>query len=86
MTIRDLLSIGIGIGLVRVTCILPHTTFTRDEIIYRWVHEGLLSSAALCYDNLLYIAADKSSRRHRNNPGRYVRKHILLPLGMNARI
>ncbi len=60
MTIRDLLTHRSGMGLGEGDLLFwPHTTFTRDEIIYRLRFMKPASSfrSRFAYDNLLYIAA-----------------------------
>src|SRR5260370_3117840 len=60
MTIRDLLTHRSGMGLGEGDLLFwPHTTFTREEIIYRLRFMKPASSfrSRFAYDNLLYIAA-----------------------------
>jgi len=88
MTIRDLLTHRSGMGLGEGDLLFwPHTTFTRDEIIYRLRFMKPASSfrSRFAYDNLLYIAAGQIIPAVTGQSWEdYVRKHILLPLGMNA--
>ncbi len=60
MTIRDLLTHRSGMGLGEGDLLFwPHTTFTRDDIIYRLRFMKPASSfrSRFAYDNLMYIAA-----------------------------
>ena len=60
MTIRDLLTHRSGMGLGEGDLLFwPHTTYTRDEIIYRLRFMKPASSfrSHFAYDNLMYIAA-----------------------------
>lgn len=88
MTIRDLLTHRSGMGLGEGDLLFwPHTTFTREDIIYRLRFMKPASSfrSRFAYDNLLYIAAGQiipavTGKSWEN----YVRERILLPLGMNT--
>ena len=65
MTIRDLLCHRSGMGLGEGDLLFwPHTTFTRDDIIYRLRFMKPASSfrSHYAYDNLLYIAAGRLGR------------------------
>jgi CubicO group peptidase (beta-lactamase class C family) len=60
MTIRDLLTHRSGMGLGEGDLLFwPHTTYTRDDIIYRLRFMKPASSfrSHYAYDNLMYIAA-----------------------------
>src|SRR5713226_9029860 len=60
MTIRDLLTHRSGMGLGEGDLLFwPHTTFTREEIIYklRFMKPASSFRSKFAYDNLLYIAA-----------------------------
>jgi CubicO group peptidase (beta-lactamase class C family) len=60
MTIRDLLTHRSGMGLGEGDLLFwPHSTFTREDIIYRLRFMKPASSfrSRFAYDNLLYIAA-----------------------------
>src|SRR6266496_213910 len=87
MTIRDLLTHRSGMGLGEGDLLFwPHTTFTRDEIIYRLRFMKPASSfrSHFAYDNLLYIAAGQIILAVTGKSWEdYVRERILLPLGMN---
>src|SRR6266568_3511831 len=87
MTVRDLLTHRSGMGLGEGDLLFwPHTTFTRDEIIYRLRFMKPASSfrSHFAYDNLLYIAAGQIIPAVTGKSWEdYVRERILLPLGMN---
>src|SRR5882724_5695823 len=60
MTIRDLLTHRSGMGLGEGDLLFwPHTTFSREEIIYklRFMKPASSFRSKFAYDNLLYIAA-----------------------------
>jgi CubicO group peptidase (beta-lactamase class C family) len=86
MTIRDLLTHRSGMGLGEGDLLFwPHSTFTREDIIYRLRFMKPASSfrSRFAYDNLLYIAAGQiipavTGRSWED----YIRDRILLPLGM----
>src|SRR6266436_2384658 len=88
MTIRDLLTHRSGMGLGEGDLLFwPHTTFTREEIIYRLRFMKPASSfrSRFGYDNLLYIAAGQIIPAVTGKSWEvYVRERILLPLGMNT--
>ena len=88
MTIRDLLTHRSGMGLGEGDLLFwPHTTFTRDEIIYklRFMKPASSFRSRYAYDNLLYIAAGQiiehvTGKSWEEN----VRERILRPLGMKT--
>jgi len=88
MTIRDLLTHRSGMGLGEGDLLFwPHTTFTREDIIYRLRFMKPASSfrSRFAYDNLLYIAAGQIIPAVTGKSWEvYVRERILLPLGMNT--
>ena len=88
MTIRDLLTHRSGMGLGEGDLLFwPHTTFTRDDIIYRLRFMKPASSfrSRFAYDNLLYIAAGQIIPAVTGKSWEdYIRETILLPLGMNT--
>jgi CubicO group peptidase (beta-lactamase class C family) len=88
MTIRDLLTHRSGMGLGEGDLLFwPHTTYTREEIIYRLRFMKPASSfrSHYAYDNLLYIAAGQIIPAVTGKSWEdYVRERILLPLGMNT--
>jgi CubicO group peptidase (beta-lactamase class C family) len=88
MTIRDLLTHRSGMGLGEGDLLFwPHTTFTRDEIIYRlrFMKPALSFRSRFAYDNLMYIAAGQIIPAVTGKPWEeYIREKILLPLGMKT--
>jgi CubicO group peptidase (beta-lactamase class C family) len=88
MTIRDLLTHRSGMGLGEGDLLFwPHTTFTRDDIIYRLRFMKPASSfrSRFAYDNLMYIAAGQIIPAVTGKSWEdYIREKILVPLGMNT--
>ena len=88
MTIRDLLTHRSGMGLGEGDLLFwPHTTFTRDDIIYRLRFMKPASSfrSHYAYDNLMYIAAGQIIPAVTGKSWEdYVREHILQPLAMKT--
>ena len=88
MTIRDLLTHRSGMGLGEGDLLFwPHTTFTRDDIIYRLRFMKPASSfrSRFAYDNLMYVAAGQIIPAVTGKSWEdYIRETILLPLGMNT--
>jgi len=88
MTIRDLLTHRSGMGLGEGDLLFwPHTTFTRDDIIYRLRFMKPASSfrSRFAYDNLMYIAAGQVIPAVTGKPWEeYIREKILQPLGMKT--
>src|ERR1700720_4958562 len=88
MTIRDLLTHRSGMGLGEGDLLFwPHTTFTREDIIYRLRFMKPASSfrSRYAYDNLMYIAAGQIIPAVTGKTWEeYLREKILLPLGMNT--
>src|SRR6267142_2848549 len=88
MTIRDLLTHRSGMGLGEGDLLFwPHSTFTREDIIYRLRFMKPASSfrSRFAYDNLLYIAAGQIIPAVTGKSWEdYIRGRIFLPLGMNA--
>jgi CubicO group peptidase (beta-lactamase class C family) len=88
MTIRDLLTHRSGMGLGEGDLLFwPHTTFTRDDIIYRLRFMKPASSfrSRFAYDNLMYIAAGQIIPAVTGKSWEdYIRERILRPLGMNT--
>ncbi|HYL15419.1 MAG TPA: serine hydrolase [Terriglobales bacterium] len=86
MTIRDLLTHRSGMGLGEGDLLFwPHTTYTREDIIYRLRFMKPQSSfrSKYAYDNLMYIAAGQiiptvTGQSWEN----YIQERILTPLGM----
>ncbi len=87
MTIRDLLTHRSGMGLGEGDLLFwPHTTYTREEIIYRLRFMKPASSfrSHYAYDNLLYMTAGQIIPAVTGTSwDDYVPQHIFAPLGMN---
>src|SRR5467141_3616562 len=88
MTIRDLLTHRSGMGLGEGDLLFwPHTTFSREDIIYRLRFMKPASSfrSHYAYDNLMYIAARQIIPGVTGKTWEdYIREKILLPLGMTT--
>jgi CubicO group peptidase (beta-lactamase class C family) len=88
MTIRDLLTHRSGMGLGEGDLLFwPHTTFTREEIIYklRFMKPASSFRSRFAYDNLLYMTAGQIIPAVTGKSWEeYVRGKILRPLGMNT--
>jgi len=88
MTIRDLVTHRSGLGLGAGDLLFwPHTTFTRDEIVYklRFMKPATSFRSSFAYDNLLYIAAGQiiehvTGKSWEEN----ISERILQPLGMKT--
>jgi CubicO group peptidase (beta-lactamase class C family) len=87
MTIRDLLTHRSGMGLGEGDLLFwPHSTYTRDEIIYKLRFMKPTSSfrSHYAYDNLLYMTAGQIIPAVTGTSwDDYIRQHIFEPLGMN---
>ena len=87
MTIRDLLTHRSGMGLGEGDLLFwPHTTYSREEVIYKLrfmkPHSSFRSHYA--YDNLLYMTAGQIIPAVTGTSwDDYVRQRIFGPLGMN---
>lgn len=88
MTIRDLLTHRSGMGLGEGDLLFwSHTTFTRDDIIYRLRFMKPASSfrSHYAYDNLMYVAAGQIIPAATGKSwDDFVRERILQPLGMTT--
>jgi CubicO group peptidase (beta-lactamase class C family) len=88
MTIRDLLTHRSGMGLGEGDLLFwPHTTYKREEIIYRLRFMKPASSfrSHYAYDNLLYMTAGQIIPAVTGTSwDDYVREKILAPLGMKT--
>jgi len=88
MTIRDLLTHRSGMGLGEGDLLFwPHTTFTREDIIYRLRFMKPASSfrSRFAYDNLLYMTAGQIIPAVTGKSWEdFVRERVLLPLGMTT--
>jgi CubicO group peptidase (beta-lactamase class C family) len=88
MTIRDLLTHRSGMGLGEGDLLFwPHTTFTREDIIYRLRFMKPASSfrSKFAYDNLLYMTAGQIVPVVTGKTWeQYIHEKILRPLGMST--
>ena len=87
MTIRDLLTHRSGMGLGEGDLLFwPHSTYTREEIIYklRFMKPASSFRSHYAYDNLLYMTAGQIIPAVTGTSwDDYVRQRIFAPLGMN---
>src|SRR5271169_1145954 len=87
MTIRDLLTHRSGMGLGEGDLLFwPHSTYTRDEIIYKLCFMKPASSfrSHYAYDNLLYMTAGQIIPAVTGTSwDDYIPQHIFAPLGMS---
>jgi CubicO group peptidase (beta-lactamase class C family) len=87
MTIRDLLTHRSGMGLGEGDLLFwPHSTYTREEIIYKLRFMKPTSSfrSHYAYDNLLYMTAGQIIPAVTGiSWDDYIRQHIFAALGMN---
>ncbi len=86
MTIRDLLTHRSGMGLGEGDLLFwPHTTYTREEIIYklRFMKPASSFRSHYAYDNLLYMTAGQIIPAVTGTSwDDYIRQRIFTPLGM----
>ena len=86
MTIRDLLTHRSGMGLGEGDLLFwPHSTYTREEIIYKLRYMKPTSSfrSHYAYDNLLYMTAGQIIPAVTGTSwDDYIRQRIFTPLGM----
>jgi CubicO group peptidase (beta-lactamase class C family) len=87
MTIRDLLTHRSGMGLGEGDLLFwPHSTYTREQIIYklRFMKPASSFRSHYAYDNLLYMTAGQIIPEVTGTSwDDYIRQHIFLALGMN---
>src|SRR5277367_3046127 len=87
MTIRDLLTHRSGMGLGEGDLLFwPHSTYTREEIIYklRFMKPASSFRSHYAYDNLLYMTAGQIIPAVTGTSwDDYIRQHIFTPLGVN---
>jgi CubicO group peptidase (beta-lactamase class C family) len=88
MQIRDLLCHRSGLGLGEGDLMFwPHTTFTREEVVYRlrYLKPATSFRTTFAYNNLMFLTAGQVvaavSGKSWDN---YVREKIFLPLGMKT--
>jgi CubicO group peptidase (beta-lactamase class C family) len=86
MTIRDLLTHRSGMGLGEGDLLFwPHSTYTREEIIYklRFMKPASSFRSKYAYDNLLYMTAGQIIPAVTGiSWDDYIRQRIFTPLGM----
>jgi CubicO group peptidase (beta-lactamase class C family) len=86
MTIRDLLTHRSGMGLGEGDLLFwPHSTYTREEVIYklRFMKPASSFRSKYAYDNLLYMTAGQIIPAVTGiSWDDYIRQHIFAPLGM----
>jgi CubicO group peptidase (beta-lactamase class C family) len=86
MTIRDLLTHRSGMGLGEGDLLFwPHSTYTRDEVIYklRFMKPASSFRSHYAYDNLLYMTAGQIIPAVTGiSWDDYIRQRIFAPLGM----
>lgn len=87
MTIRDLLTHRSGMGLGEGDLLFwPHSTYTREEIIYklRFMKPASSFRSHYAYDNLLYMTAGQIIPAVTGiSWDDYIRQRIFTPLGMS---
>jgi len=87
MRIRDLLCHRSGLGLGEGDLMFwPHTTFTREEVVYRvrFLKPATSFRSQFAYNNLMFVTAGQVvSENGGKTWDEYVRQKIFLPLGMN---
>jgi CubicO group peptidase (beta-lactamase class C family) len=88
MQIRDLLCHRSGLGLGEGDLMFwPHTTFTREEVVYRlrYLKPATSFRTTFAYNNLMFLTAGQVVAAVSGKSwDDYVREKILLPLGMNT--
>ena len=86
MTIRDLITHRSGMGLGEGDLLFwPHSTYSRDEIIYklRFMKPASSFRSRFAYDNLLYMTAGQIIPAVTGTSwDNYIRQNIFAPLGM----
>jgi CubicO group peptidase (beta-lactamase class C family) len=87
MQIRDLLCHRSGLGLGEGDLMFwPHTTFTRDEVVYRlrYLKPRTSFRTTYAYNNLMFVTAGQVVAEVSGKSwDDYLREKIFLPLGMN---
>ena len=86
MRIRDLLCHRSGLGLGEGDLMFwPHTTFTRDDVVYRlrYLKPATSFRTTYAYNNLMFVTAGQVVAAVSGESwDDYLRKKIFLPLGM----
>jgi CubicO group peptidase (beta-lactamase class C family) len=87
MRIRDLLCHRSGLGLGEGDLMFwPHTSFTRDEVVYRvrYLKPATSFRSHYAYNNLMFVTAGQLVAENTGKTwDEYLREKIFLPLGMN---
>jgi CubicO group peptidase (beta-lactamase class C family) len=87
MRIRDLLCHRSGLGLGEGDLMFwPHTTFTRDEVVYRvrFLKPATSFRSHYAYNNLMFVTAGQVIAENTGKTwDEYLRERIFLPLGMS---
>ena len=88
MQIRDLLCHRSGLGLGEGDLMFwPHTTFTREEVVYRlrYLKPATSFRTTFAYNNLMFLTAGQVVAAVSGKSwDDYVREKIFLPLGMKT--
>ncbi|HTP68928.1 MAG TPA: serine hydrolase [Dongiaceae bacterium] len=88
MRIRDLLCHRSGLGLGEGDLMFwPHTTFTRDEVVYRlrFLKPATSFRTTYAYNNLMFLTAGQVVAEVSGKSwDDYIRENIFQPLGMNS--
>jgi CubicO group peptidase (beta-lactamase class C family) len=88
MRIRDLLCHRSGLGLGEGDLMFwPHTTFTRDEVVYRlrYLKPATSFRTTYAYNNLMFLTAGQVVAEVSGKSwDDYLREKIFLPLGMTS--
>jgi CubicO group peptidase (beta-lactamase class C family) len=86
MRIRDLLCHRSGLGLGEGDLMFwPHTTFTREDVVYRlrFLKPATSFRSSYAYNNLMFVTAGQVVAAVSGESwDEYVRRKILVPLGM----
>ncbi len=88
MRIRDLLCHRSGLGLGEGDLMFwPHTSFTRDDVVYRlrYLKPATSFRSHYAYNNLMFVTAGQVVAANSGESwDAYLREKIFLPLGMNS--
>ena len=88
MRIRDLLCHRSGLGLGEGDLMFwPHTSFTRDDVVYRlrFLKPATSFRSRYAYNNLMFVTAGQVvAATSGKSWDEYLREKIFVPLGMNA--
>ena len=90
MSIRDLLCHRSGLGLGEGDLMFwPHTTFTREDVVYRvrFLKPASSFRTRFAYNNLMFVTAGQVVAEVSGKSwDDYVREKIFLPLGMKSTV